>query len=685
MDEQSTQKRIALALIRPSRWQYRQRFDPEGLLELARSIESHGIINPPLVFLDEDQYYYELIAGERRVRASIALALRDSGYWIAEHGDDLATAVRHIAERGWEGLTDDLLRDLALHFIRCEVRPGQADDFREIVVLENLQRRDPSPLEEAHGFQILIEDGGYTQSDLAARLGKSQAYISQRLSLLGLAPDVADAEMPFAVLRSVATLPQEAQPDIMTYIQSLPPTETTSRKIQRLTRLARRFLDPATWDPPADQVLHPHTRNRLRLIQHFVRRLPAERGGEVVVDLHRRGYLGREPLTIARDEYLCHLIVGALGAPDWEQYERDRPWEDLAPAQDWDCTHCQFRHIARPPATGMMPLCRRWAKPDEEGITTCWAFIADDDPLVLPQEGYGGDLAIALDAGHGDNLQRTERGMHYVIDLETYAAIQADIGRARAEKQAALKQEQETGYLRNLWAYWRLQSDPDSPLGAGIYGDMAARCTKCANHRPDLLDQGLPPCRFAVEPLHQYGQAVAPFMGFLVAQNGLMAPRCDRFYYRDMPDLVLSGSGWKFSSRAEVLRWLSGISRGTSDSSQSILRPPLAWLPYERGSVRHNAAALHDYLIHHWDEIGDDGIACLLGIAVSEAGAIGRRPPFELAGPLSRQKWAAVRWYDVAQGRQPWTWPDNWAAPWLDEAWREKFTRVMGGEGLKAS
>ena len=136
---------IAVDQIRPSRQQVRSRFDAEPLGELAESIRLHGVLQPLLVRRLADGY--ELIAGERRWRAA---------------------------------------RIAGLQTVPAVVR-GEAGSDEQLVLglIENLQRTDLDPIEEARGLRRLIEEFGLTHEDVAQKLGKHRVSVTQSLRLLG--------------------------------------------------------------------------------------------------------------------------------------------------------------------------------------------------------------------------------------------------------------------------------------------------------------------------------------------------------------------------------------------------------------------------------------------------------------------------------------------------------------------
>lgn len=130
--------------------QPRKRFDDESLQELADSISQHGIIQP-LTVRKLSSGYYQIIAGERRWRAARLAGLQEVPVIVIEADDRKAA---------------------------------------ELAMIENLQREDLNPMEEAAGFQSLIESYHMTQEEAAQRVGKSRSAVTNALRLLGLMPSV---------------------------------------------------------------------------------------------------------------------------------------------------------------------------------------------------------------------------------------------------------------------------------------------------------------------------------------------------------------------------------------------------------------------------------------------------------------------------------------------------------------
>ena len=130
--------------------QPRKRFDDESLQELADSISQHGIIQP-LTVRKLSSGYYQIIAGERRWRAARLAGLQEVPVIVIEADDRKAA---------------------------------------ELAMIENLQREDLNPMEEAAGFQSLIESYHMTQEEAAQRVGKSRSAVTNALRLLGLTSSV---------------------------------------------------------------------------------------------------------------------------------------------------------------------------------------------------------------------------------------------------------------------------------------------------------------------------------------------------------------------------------------------------------------------------------------------------------------------------------------------------------------
>ena len=148
--EENGLKKLPLHKIEPNPDQPRRDFDPEELEELAESIRTHGVIQP-LTVREMPNGYYQIIAGERRWRASRLAGLEEIPAVIIEADDKKAM---------------------------------------ELALIENLQRSDLNPVEEANGYDSLIREYGLTQEEAAARVGKSRPAVANALRLLSLCDGV---------------------------------------------------------------------------------------------------------------------------------------------------------------------------------------------------------------------------------------------------------------------------------------------------------------------------------------------------------------------------------------------------------------------------------------------------------------------------------------------------------------
>ena len=151
-DVKITNNKISISSIIPNKYQPRKNFDKNSLEELTASIRERGIIQPIIVRASEDSNdKYELIAGERRWQAAQNAGLHEVPVVI---------------------LNVDNLKSL------------------EFAIVENVQRKDLNPIEEAEGYQRLINEFNYDQDKVAKFIGKSRAYISNCTRLLSLPPKV---------------------------------------------------------------------------------------------------------------------------------------------------------------------------------------------------------------------------------------------------------------------------------------------------------------------------------------------------------------------------------------------------------------------------------------------------------------------------------------------------------------
>ncbi|HVZ87805.1 MAG TPA: ParB/RepB/Spo0J family partition protein [Polyangia bacterium] len=195
---------IAVEEIHPAPGQPRTKFNEARLDELAASIKAQGIIQPLIVRTrtTDEGGGYELIAGERRWRA---------------------------AQRAGLFEVPAVIRDVA---------PSQAF---EMALVENLQREDLNPLEEAAGYERLAAEFGYTQEQLSERVGKDRSTVANALRLLRLPESVRAllAEGRLSMGHARALLGLESAPEMEKLARRIASTELSVRKVEELVRRAR--------------------------------------------------------------------------------------------------------------------------------------------------------------------------------------------------------------------------------------------------------------------------------------------------------------------------------------------------------------------------------------------------------------------------------------------------------------
>lgn len=145
MDEKGRILMLKLDLVQPNKEQPRKTFDEEKINELAESIKNYGVLQPLLV--QKNDSFYEIIAGERRWRAAKAAGLKE---------------------------------------IPAVLKEYSKQEAMEISLIENVQRADLNPIEEALGYKQLIDEFGLTQEEIAVRVAKSRTVISNTMRLLKL-------------------------------------------------------------------------------------------------------------------------------------------------------------------------------------------------------------------------------------------------------------------------------------------------------------------------------------------------------------------------------------------------------------------------------------------------------------------------------------------------------------------
>jgi ParB family transcriptional regulator, chromosome partitioning protein len=239
---------VPLARIAPNPYQPRHRMDDEGLQELAASIREHGILQPILVTETLDGY--QLVAGERRVRAARMAGL-----------ERIPALVRQLVDH----------------------------DQLEVALVENVQRSDLDPIDEALAYRQLLEEFGLTQERVAERVGKARATVANTLRLLDLHPDVqaaiADGRLTEGHGRALGGLAPEGQAHVLgTVLRQGLSVRQAEELVRRLRepRTARERAAPVRLDPDLERV-EEDLRQRLGTKVSLSR---SRNGGRIVIEFY---------------------------------------------------------------------------------------------------------------------------------------------------------------------------------------------------------------------------------------------------------------------------------------------------------------------------------------------------------------------------------------------------------------
>lgn len=253
---------IPLDRIAPNPWQPRRHVDEGPLAELAASIREHGVLQAVLVTETLDGY--QLIAGERRVRAARLAGL-----------DRIPAIVRQLADR----------------------------DQLEVALVENVQRADLDPIDEAHAYRQLVDEFGLTQEAVADRVGKARATVANTLRLLDLHPEVQAAIAAGRISqghgRALGGMPVEGQPAVL---RSVTEQELSVRQAEELVR---RLREPRP--APAQRQARPGDPDLDRVEEELRHAL----GTKVMLNRSRRG--GRIVIEYYSDEELGRLYERLVG------------------------------------------------------------------------------------------------------------------------------------------------------------------------------------------------------------------------------------------------------------------------------------------------------------------------------------------------------------------------------------
>ena len=244
---------LSITKIEPRKEQPRTVFLEEGLEELSESIREHGVLQP-LTVRSIGSGYYQIIAGERRWRASRLAGLKEVPARIVEADDRKAT---------------------------------------EMAMVENLQREDLNPVEEAKGYKVLISDYGMTQAEVAQRVSKSRPVVANALRLLSLPEPLLnkleEGELSVGSARTLLSLENEDQ--MLTAAASITERGLTVRDAEKLIKKMKREK-PEKKNSPADGIVVNYIEeleNRLtKSLGRRVRIVEGKQKGRIEIEYYDR-------------------------------------------------------------------------------------------------------------------------------------------------------------------------------------------------------------------------------------------------------------------------------------------------------------------------------------------------------------------------------------------------------------
>ncbi len=277
LDRVKSSKEVPIERLRPGKYQPRRRFDPDEIAELVASVRERGILQPILVrrIGEGSDESYEIVAGERRWRAA---------------------------------------QQAQLHQVPVVIKEFSDADALEVALVENLQRQNLTPLEEAEGFRRLMDEFGHTQERLAKALGKSRSHLANTLRLLGL-PDEVKALVDDGKLTAGHARAILSSPDPIALAQRAVRQNLNVRQVEQLVQEA---------GPKPKSTAAPAEKNAdIRALEHDITGalgLPVaiqhrDKGGEVRVRY----------TTLEQLDEICKRLARVLGNPAMDLATTDDP------------------------------------------------------------------------------------------------------------------------------------------------------------------------------------------------------------------------------------------------------------------------------------------------------------------------------------------------------------------------
>ena len=247
--------RLPLQKVEPNPLQPRKTFEPEALDELAASIREHGIIQP-LTVRKMPNGFYQIIAGERRWRAARLAGLSEVPAVIIEADDRKAM---------------------------------------ELALIENLQRADLNPIEEAQGYQQLMQEYGMTQEQAAARVGKSRPAVANAMRLLALPQPVLELVQSgkLSAGHARALLPLKTAGEQQAVAQKVVNLQLSVRQTEAMCKKMSKVSRPVSQKPIAVDYLAECEKALSKHLGRGVKIVPGKRKGRVELE-----YYGEDDLQL---------------------------------------------------------------------------------------------------------------------------------------------------------------------------------------------------------------------------------------------------------------------------------------------------------------------------------------------------------------------------------------------------
>ena len=245
---------VSVGDIVPNPEQPRRHFDPDALASLAESVRQHGLLQPLVV--RRVAGHYELIAGERRLRAATAAGLET---------------------------------------VPVVVREGGPEERLELAIIENVQRQNLTALEEAEAYRHLIDAYGLTQEEVATRVGKSRPAITNALRLLGL-PDAVKARLESGELSAAharAVLAIEGAEERVSFAAELATARVSKAEAERRAQERRARPKRGSSAEVADVHLRGIAEELTRGLGTRVRVQRRARGGVIEIEFYSDAELNR--------------------------------------------------------------------------------------------------------------------------------------------------------------------------------------------------------------------------------------------------------------------------------------------------------------------------------------------------------------------------------------------------------